>query len=284
MQLGLTMFATDYAIAPHELAKEAEDRGFESLWLPEHTHIPASRRSPYPAGGELPPEYWHSYDPFVALSAAAAITKKIKLATGICLLIERDTITTAHAAASLDQLSGGRFIFGVGGGWNAEEMENHGTVFKTRFKKLKEQVLAVRAIWSQEEAAFHGEFVDFDAIWCHPKPVQKPGPPIVLGGMSLLSIDRVLAYGDGWLPIDGGMGPDALGPLFAEFERRREAAGRERESVSISVYGVPQNAEALDKYRTLGVTRALFRLRSEARDVVLPKLDRLAQLLVGSAL
>ena len=279
MQIGLTMFATDYSIAPHVLAKEAEARGFESLWLPEHTHIPKSRRTPYPAGGELPPEYWHSYDPFSALGAAAAVTSKIKLGTGICLLIERDTITTAHAAASVDRLSEGRFLFGVGGGWNAEEMENHGTVFKTRFKKLKEQVLATREIWTKEDAAFHGEFVNFDEIWCHPKPVQKHGPPIILGGMSLHSIDRVLDYGDGWLPIDGGMGADALGPLFAEFERRRQASGRSKESVSISVYGVGQNAEALDKYRKLGVTRAMFRLRSEPRDVVLPKLDRLAQLL-----
>lgn len=276
MHLGLTMFATDYSITPHDLAKEAEDRGFESLWLPEHTHIPASRKTPYPAGGELPKEYWHTLDPFSSLAAAAAVTKKIKLATGICLLIERDTIITARNAATVDHLSSGRFLFGVGGGWNAEEMENHGTVFKTRFKKLKEQVSAVREIWAKDDAAFHGEFVNFDAIWCYPKPVQKPGPPVILGGMSFAAIDRVMEYGDGWLPIDGGAGPHALEPLFAEFERRVGASGRDRQSLSVSAYGVPQKAEALEKYRQLGVTRVIFRLRPEPRDAVLPKLDRLA--------
>ncbi|HEX2677609.1 MAG TPA: LLM class F420-dependent oxidoreductase [Polyangiales bacterium] len=278
MQIGLTMFPTDYAIAPHELAKEAEARGFASLWLPEHTHIPASRKTPYPAGGELPQEYWHSYDPFGALCAAAAVTSKIELATGICLLIERDTITTAHEVATLDRLSNGRFLFGVGGGWNVEEMENHGTVYKTRFKKLREQVAACREIWTKEEAEFHGDFVKFDPIWCHPKPIQKKGPPVIMGGMSLAAIDRVIAYGDGWLPIDGGMGPDALAPLFTEFEKRVAASGRDRKSLSLNAYGVQQNAEALDKYRKLGFERAMFRLRPEARDVVLPKLDKLAGL------
>lgn len=279
MHIGLTLFATDYSIPPHELAKEAEARGFESIWLPEHTHIPASRKTPYPAGGDLPEEYWHTLDPFASLAAAAAVTSKIKLGTGICLLIERDTIVTAREAASVDHLSNGRFLFGVGGGWNAEEMENHGTVFKTRFKKMKEQVLAVRSIWRDEEASFHGDFVNFDPIWCYPKPVQKGGPPVILGGLSYAAIDRVIDYGDGWLPIDGGMGPDALRPMFEEFERRVAASGRARSTLTLSVYGVSQNAETLDKYRELGATRAIFRLRSEARDAVLPKLDRLAKFL-----
>ena len=278
MHIGLTMFATDYSIAPHELAKEAEARGFESIWLPEHTHIPASRKTPYPAGGDLPNEYWHTLDPFAALAAAAAVTSHIKLATGICLLIERDTIATAREAATVDHISNGRFVFGVGGGWNAEEMENHGTVFKTRFKKLKEQVAAVRAIWREDEPSFRGEFVNFDPIWCYPKPVQKPGPAVILGGMSYAAIDRVIDYGDGWLPIDAGMGPDTLAPMFAEFERRVAASGRARESLPISVYGAPQNAEVLDKYRKLGAARAIFRLRSEGRDAVLAKLDKLAKL------
>jgi probable F420-dependent oxidoreductase len=283
MHIGLTMFPTDYAIAPHELAREAEARGFESLWFPEHTHIPASRRTPYPAGGELPEEYWHTLDPFASLAAAAAVTRTIKLATGICLLIERDTIVTAREAATVDRLSGGRFIFGVGGGWNVEEMENHGTVFKTRFKKLKEQVLAVREIWTQEAAKFHGEIVRFDEIWCHPKPVQKPGPPIVLGGMTPQAFDRVLDYADGWLPIDGGMGPDALRPMLEEFERRRLAKGRARSTLSISIYGAPNKADVLAKYRELGVDRVTFRMRPETRDVVLPKLDRLAALMSGAS-
>jgi probable F420-dependent oxidoreductase len=279
MHIGLTMFATDYAIPPHELAMEAEARGFESLWLPEHTHIPASRKTPYPAGGDLPEEYWHTLDPFGALCAAAVVTKKIKLATGICLLIERDTIVTAREVATVDHLSGGRFIFGVGGGWNVEEMENHGTAYGTRFKKLREQVLAMRAIWTQETATFHGDIVRFDAIWCHPKPVQKPGPPVVIGGLSPQAIDRVLDYGDGWLPIDGGMGPDALRPMLDEFERRRAAKGRTRSTLTISIYGIPNKPEAVAKYRDMGVDRVTFRMRAEARDIVLPKLDRLSALL-----
>jgi probable F420-dependent oxidoreductase len=277
MHLGLTIFSTDYSIAPHELAKEAEARGFESLWLPEHTHIPASRKTPYPAGGDLPQEYWHTLDPFSALAAAAAVTSKIKLATGICLLIERDTIVTAREAATVDHLSNGRFLFGVGGGWNAEEMENHGTVFKTRFRKLKEQVAAVRAIWREKEPSFHGEFVSFDPIWCYPKPVQTNGPPVILGGMSSPAIDRVIDYADGWLPIDVGMGPDALAPMFAEFEKRVAASARPRSSLTISVYGAPQNAEALDKYRKLGVERAIFRMRADPRDAAIAKLDKLAK-------
>jgi probable F420-dependent oxidoreductase len=279
MHVGLTMFVTDYSIAPHDLAREAEARGFESLWLPEHTHIPASRRTAYPAGGDLPREYWHTLDPFSALAAAAAVTRTIRLATGICLLIERDTISTAKEAATVDHLSGGRFIFGVGGGWNAEEMENHGTEFKTRFKKLKEQVLAAREIWTKESAEFHGEIVSFDPIWCHPKPVQKGGPPVIVGGMSPQAMDRALDYADGWLPIDGGMGPDALRPMLDEFDRRREARGKPRSAMSLTVYGVTPDKGALDKYRGMGVDRVTLRMRPETRDVVLPKLDRLAALL-----
>jgi len=279
MHFGLTLFPTDYSILPQDLAREAENRDFESIWFPEHTHIPASRKTPYPAGGDLPEEYWHTLDPFAALAAAAAVTRTIRLATGICLLIERDTIITAHEAATIDHLSGGRFLFGVGAGWNAEEMENHGTVFSTRFKKLEEQVRAVRAIWREPEPSFRGEFVTFERIWCYPKPVQKDGPPVILGGMGTPAMKRVVAYGDGWLPIDGGMGVEALAPMLAEFRKLVAASGRAPDSVPISVYGVSQNAEAVEKYRQLGVSRVIFRLRSETRDLVLPKLDRLAKLI-----
>ena len=272
------MFPTEYAIEPHHLAIEAEARAFESLWFPEHTHIPASRRTPYPGGGDLPREYWHTFDPFGALCAAAAVTRTIKLATGICLLIERDTIMTAKETATVDRLSGGRFLFGIGGGWNVEEMENHGTDFKTRFKKLREQVLAIREIWTKEAAEFHGEMVRFDPIWCHPKPVQKPGPPVILGGTSTHAMDRAIDYGDGWMPIDGGVGPDALGPMLAEFDRRRAARGRDRASMTLTIFGAPQRAEALSRYRDLGVDRAVLIIRPEARELVLPKLDRLAAL------
>ena len=184
MQIGVTMFATDYAIPIDELARETEARGFESLWVPEHTHIPTSRRTPWPGGGELPKEYSHTYDPFISLMYAAAVTKHLKLGTGICLIIERDTIIAAKEVASLDRLSGGRFLFGIGGGWNTEEMEHHGTDFKTRFKKMGEQVRAMKAIWTKDVAEFHGDHVNFEPIWCWPKPAQQPHPPVLLGGES----------------------------------------------------------------------------------------------------
>jgi probable F420-dependent oxidoreductase len=277
MHIGLSMFPTEYAIEPHQLAKEAEARGFESLWFPEHTHIPASRRTPYPGGIDLPMEYWHTFDPFGALCAAAVVTGTIKLATGICLLIERDTILTAKEAATVDRLSGGRFLFGIGGGWNAEEMENHGTDYKTRFKRLREQVLAVREIWTKEAAEFHGEFVRFDPIWCHPKPLQEPGPPVIVGGTSTHAMARAIEYGDGWMPLDRG-GPEVLGPMIAEFDRRVAASGRSRGDVTVTVFGAPQKTEALSRYEQLGVDRVVIIVRPEARDVLLPKLDRIAKL------
>ncbi len=216
MHIGAVIFATDYSIRIDELARALEERGFESLLLPEHTHIPASRRTPRPGGGELPKEYWHTHDPFVALSFAAAATTKLKLGTGICLLPQRDPIVTAKSVASLDMLSGGRFIFGLGGGWNVEEMENHGARYQTRFKLLRERVLAMKAIWTEDAAAFHGEMVDFDPVWAYPKPVQKPHPPILLGGESDYTLARVIEFCDGWLPRargDGGRGTRIAGPV-----------------------------------------------------------------------
>src|SRR5262247_535531 len=203
MKLGVLMFATDYAIRPNELAWACEERGFESVWFPEHTHIPASRRSPWPVGGELPRDYWHTHDLFVALMAAAAATKTIKLGSGICLVIERDPILMAKEVASVDQLSNGRLLFGIGGGWNAEEMEHHGTPFKKRWKVLRERIEAMKEIWANEAAEYHGEFVNFDPIWSHPKPVQKPHPPIVLGTLSAKGLNRVVNYCDGWIPVGG---------------------------------------------------------------------------------
>src|SRR5881227_2821501 len=200
MLIGAAIFATDYAIRPDDLARELEQRGFESLWLPEHTHIPASRRSPYPAGGELPKEYSHTYDPFVALATVADATERIKLATGICLVIERDPITTAKEVASLDRLSEGRFLFGVGAGWNLEEMENHGTDPRRRFSLMRERIEAMKAIWTEDEASHHGELVDFDPIWSWPKPVQKPHPPVLVGGNGERVLERVVAFGDEWMP------------------------------------------------------------------------------------
>src|SRR5437773_1220600 len=250
MLIGAAIFATDYAIRPDELARELEERGFESLWLPEHTHIPVNRRTPYPAGGDLPKEYWHTYDPFVALTAAAMVTKKLRVATGICLIIERDTIITAKEVASLDMLSGGRFVFGIGGGWNAEEMENHGTNYKSRWRLLREQVLAMKEIWTKDDAEFHGEFVDFDAIWSYPKPVQKPHPPILMGGDGPTTFDRVVEFADGWMPLArSGRNPaEKIGLL----RQRAEKAGRDPKSISVTIFFAKPEKVALEGLRAAG--------------------------------
>ncbi len=274
MHFGLTMFATDYAIRVDELARAAEERGFESLWLPEHTHIPASRRSPWPGGADLPKEYWHTLDPFVALATAAAVTTRLKIATGICLLIERDTIVTAKEVASLDHLSNGRVIFGIGGGWNAEEMEHHGTVFKTRWKKLREQVLALKKIWSEDAPEFHGEFVNFDALWSWPKPVQRPHPPILLGGHSPQVLQRVVDYCDGWMPIGARAGKLSEG--MQALRQLAEASGREPRSISVTVFGAPAEPSELEAYAKLGVERCAFPLPPAPAEKILPLLDRYA--------
>ena len=203
MEFGATTFLTDYSIGPAELARALEERGFESLWAPEHSHIPVSRKSPWPGGGELPKPYYDVMDPFVVLAAAATVTEKLKICTGICLVVQRDPIQTAKSVASLDQISGGRFLFGIGGGWNAEEIENHGTVFKTRFKLMRERIAAMVAIWTQDKPEYHGEFVNFEPIMTWPKPVQKPYPPIIVGGAFPQAARRALAFGNGWIPISG---------------------------------------------------------------------------------
>jgi probable F420-dependent oxidoreductase len=277
MKFGISMFSTDYAIRPDELAREAEGRGFESLWLPEHTHIPTSRRSPWPGGGDLPEEYWHTYDLFVALTAAAMATTRIRVATGICLLIERDPITTAKEVASLDMLSGGRFIFGIGGGWNAEEMENHGTSFKKRWRLLRERVLAMKEIWTRDEAEYHGEFVNFDKIWSYPKPVQKPHPPILMGGDGPTTFDRVIEYCDGWMPI--GVRMTGLMEKIAELRRRAEQAGRDPGKISISISGAKPDRSVIDEYEAAGIERMIFMVPAAGRDVVLPLLDKYAGLI-----
>jgi probable F420-dependent oxidoreductase len=274
MHFGVVMFPTEYAIRPDELARALEERGFESLWVPEHTHIPASRRSPWPGGADLPKDYWHAYDPFLALTAAAMATSRLRLGTGICLVIERDPIITAKEVASLDRLSGGRVIFGIGGGWNAEEMEHHGTDFKKRWRVLRERVLAMKEIWTKEEAEFHGEFVNFDKIWSHPKPLQKPHPPILMGGDGATTFDRVIEFADGWMPIARqGRNPSAKIP---ELRARAEKAGRDPKSISVTIFFAKPDKPSVDSLRSAGVERAIFGLPSAGRETVLPILDTYA--------
>jgi probable F420-dependent oxidoreductase len=259
MDFGVSYFPTDESIEPAELARLAEERGFESVFVTEHTHIPLSRETAYPAGGELPREYWRIYDPFVALTTMAAATERIRIGTAICLLVERDPIITAKEVASLDRLSGGRFLFGIGAGWNLEEMRNHGTAPADRFRILRERVEACKAIWSEEEASYHGEFVNFDRIVCRPAPLQEPHPPILVGGNGPRVHERVLAYGDGWFP--NRIPPDdQMIARVEELQRRGDETGRGRIPVSIQI--PPRDPAVLERYERAGVTRAVHMLRA----------------------
>jgi len=281
MDVGLVIFATDYSIRPDDLAREAEARGFESLWLPEHTHIPVSRVSAWPGGPTLPKEYWHTVDPFVALATAAAVTHRLRLATGICLLVERDPITTAKEVASLDHLSRGRVIFGIGGGWNAEEMADHGTDFRQRWRVLRERVLAMKKLWTEDEPSFEGEFVRFEPCWAWPKPVQRPHPPIVLGSNAKRALERVVDYCDGWMPI--GARTRDLAADLRELGRLATERGRDPDGIVVTLYGAPADADALRRLRDLGVRRAVLPLPSASRDAILPLLDRHAALVAAVA-
>lgn len=277
MKFGISTFATDYSMHPSELAREIEARGFESVWLPEHTHIPVKVTSPFPGGGEIPKQYWHTHDLFVALSFAAAATTHLKIASGICLLVEHDPIITAKKIASLDSLSGGRFLFGIGGGWNAEEMADHGTEFKKRWRILRERVLAMKEIWAHEEAEFHGDFVNFDKILSYPKPVQKPHPPILMGGFGPRTFDRVVEFSDGWLPI--GLPPADMGGHIRELLAKAEAAGRSPSEISVTYITRPHVTQKdIETLTEAGVERIVFSTPVGTRSVVLPALDKHAAL------
>jgi probable F420-dependent oxidoreductase len=273
MLFGVCMFPTDYAMRVVELARAVEDRGFESLFLPEHTHIPVRRETPWSGGGEPPKEYSHTLDPFVALGAAAAVTTTLKLGTGICLVIQRDPILLAKEVASLDLLSGGRFLFGVGAGWLREEIANHGTDPRTRWKLFGERMRAMETIWSSDEPEFHGRFVNFDPIWSWPKPVQKPRPPVLLGGDVPSSMQRVIEYADEWMPHPE-RGP--LAERLAEFWRMSGAAGRGR--LPVTVYGSRIDPALVESYFSAGVSRCVFRLPAAGANEVLAELDRAATL------
>jgi probable F420-dependent oxidoreductase len=275
MKYGVYVFPTDFSIHPAEIGTAAEERGFDVLLFPEHTHIPARRTSPFPGGGELPKEYSHCMDPFVALTAAASVTKRIKVGTGICLVIERDPIVLAKEVASLDHVSGGRFLFGIGGGWNREEMADHGTEYKTRWSLLRERIEAMKALWTQDEASYHGTYVNFDRAWSWPKPVQKPHPPIIVGGNGARTLERVVRYGDEWMPI--GRGEGTFGDRIQELQSLAAAAGRK--PIPVTVFGSPSKPEMLEKHEATGVSRVLFPVPPADRETVLPRLDRVVELI-----
>ena len=272
VKFAISMFPTDYAIGPIELALAAEARGFESIWFPEHTHIPASRKTPFPGGTDLPKEYWHTHDPFVALGAAAAVTKRLRLGTGVCLVIERDPIVLAKEVASLDMISGGRVELGIGAGWNVEEMENHGARFKKRWKIVREKILAMRQIWTKEAAEFHGEFVNFDPIWSFPKPVQPGGPPILLGSQSKRAFERIAEYCDGWMPINFPRADFAGG--VKQLRDAEKSAGRKK--LGISMFGASSKEDEIRRMADLGFDRLIFSLPAAPREIVLPLMDKYA--------
>lgn len=265
MDAGIAMFPTHDAVSPAALARLVEERGYESLFFPEHTHIPASRQSPYPGGGELPRRYVHTLDLFVAMTAAAAATTRLRVGSGICLLIERDPIITAKEVASIDVLSGGRVEFGVGAGWNREEMANHGTDPRTRMALLRERVEAVKAIWTQPEASYRGSHVSFDRIWSYPKPLQRPHPPVLVGGNGPTVLDRVLAFGDAWFPNFGRNGI---------FERARELSDRAERPIEVMVLGVPADPAVLERCEQAGIRRVVHWVPSAGRGPVERALDR----------
>lgn len=281
MKLGVFSYNTGYGMRPDDLARALEERGFESFWVGEHTHIPAERRTPYPGGGDLPRPYYHMADPFVSLAAAATATKTLKVGTAVCLVTERDPITLAKEVSTLDWLSNGRFILGVGAGWNAEEMENHGTPFKARWQVLRERVEAMKAIWTQEEATYHGKHVNFDRIISNPKPVQKPHPPILFGGATERGRQRVVDFCDGWIPIDILAGD--LPPAIEDLKRKAAAAGRDPATISVNVFAFDvADLDVLPRYRDMGVERVVI-YSPRRPEKIMPFLDNLAPMIAKVA-
>jgi len=271
MHFGGAMFFTDYSMSAMELARALEERGFESVWAPEHSHIPLSRKTPFPGGGDLPKQYYDAMDPFVVLAAASQVTRKIKFGTGVLLVQQRDAIQTAKLVASIDQVSQGRFLFGVGGGWNQDEMENHGTVYASRFKRVRESIEAMKAIWTKSESEYHGELVHFDPMIARPKPVQKPHPPIHVGGAFPYGARRAIRYGDGWIPVAGRGDIAEVLPKFREMARE---AGRDPASIEITMFGLGEDLDRVKRLAETGVTRVVPMFPPEKADTVLPIVDR----------
>jgi probable F420-dependent oxidoreductase len=279
MKFGASMFFTDYSMRPAELAVALEQRGFDIVWAPEHSHIPVSRKTPFIMGGDLPKKYYDAMDPFVTLTAAAMATKTLKIGTGVCLIAQRDPIQTAKLVASIDQISGGRFVFGVGNGWNQDEMENHGTMFACRHKLARERIEAMKAIWTQSKAEYHGEFVNFDPMMTWPKPVRKPHPPILVGGAFPYSARRAIRYGDGWMPQVTQYSKTPLLELVPRFRQMAEEAGRDPASLEISVWGQQPDIDLIRQYQEIGVARVSFSVESEKASAILPILDQWAEII-----
>ena len=279
MEIGAAIFFTDYSMGPTELAVALEQRGFDSLWVAEHSHIPVTRRFSLPGSMELSKQYYDVMDPFVTLSAAAAVTTRLKLGTGVCLVIQRDTIQTAKLVASLDQVSNGRFLFGIGCGWNAEEMEDHGTVYETRALKMREQIEAMKEIWGKDKPEYHGKIVDFPPMQTWPKPAQKPHPPIIVGGAFRLAARRAIRYGDGLIPFAASAGPGSPEEFMPRLREMAKEAGRGPQSLSVTLGGAPEDPDLLKRNRDLGITRMTVRLPPAKADEILPLLDRWAKLI-----
>ena len=279
MHFAASIFFTDYSITPTALARALEERGFETLWAAEHSHIPLSRKTPPPGGGELGKQYYDVMDPFVTLTAAAMVTKTLNIGTGVCLVNQRDPIQTAKLVASIDQVSGGRFLFGVGNGWNQDEMENHGTVFTTRHKLVRERIEAMKAIWTQNKAEYHGEFVNFDPMMTWPKPVRKPHPPVIMGGAYPYAARRAVRYGDGFMPLAGR--PGTTGDVFdvvPKFRAMLKEAGRSEESCPVSLSSASDDLDTLKRYRDLGIIRVSVGLAAATAEAAMPILDKWAGL------
>jgi len=279
LDFGAAMFFTDYSMAPAELGQALEERGFESVWAPEHSHIPLSRKTPFPGGGEMPKKYYDAMDPFVTLTAAAMATKKLKVGTGVCLVAQRDPIQTAKLVASIDQVSGGRFLFGIGNGWNQDEMEDHGTVFESRHKLARERIEAMKAIWTQTKPEYRGEFVNFGPMMAWPKPVQKPHPPVIVGGAFPYSARRAVRYGEGWIPHASRGTYAEIAEMIPQFRNMASEAGRDPDAIQITVWGPKQEADLMRRYEDLGVSRVVFSVESEKADTILPVIDGWAALM-----
>ena len=279
MKFGASMFFTDYSMAPAELAIALEQRGFDIVWAPEHSHIPVSRKTPFIMGGDLPKRYYDVMDPFVTLTAAAMATKTLKIGTGVCLIAQRDPIQTAKLVASIDQISGGRFVFGVGNGWNQDEMENHGTDFANRHKLARENIEAMKAIWTQSKAEYHGEYVNFDPMMTWPKPIQKPHPPILVGGAFPYSARRAIRYADGWMPQVTANSKTPLIDLIPRFRQLAAENGRDPASLEISIGGQQPDIDLIKRYQDAGVDRVSCSLESDKAPSIIPILDTWADVI-----